>query len=159
MFLDTIDHVLVPLDLSEASRAALTVGLGLGARGGVKVTVLAVVDTTFPYPDIFSFARPDDDYFKTMKETVQGKLAEWLAAKPAGADVEVVVIRGKAKVEIPAFAKECGAKLIIVTTHGEGGFRGAMLGSTTEAVVRTAAVPVLVLPLSDVDHESPLPFA
>lgn len=158
MFLENVDHVLVPLDLSDASRVALREAVAIARSRDAKLTVLTVVDTSFPYPDMFSFARPDDDYFRTMKETVEAKVRDWLA-DAGGVSVDVAVIRGKARVEIPAFAADCGAKLIVVTTHGQSGVRGALLGSTTEAVVRLAKVPVLVLPLGGLDHDSPLPFA
>jgi nucleotide-binding universal stress UspA family protein len=160
MFLETLDHILVPLDLSDASRYALREALGIAARRGSRVTVLTVVDTRFPYPDIFSFARPDEDYFRTWRDTALERIKAWLAEdNTQGVPTEAVVIRGQARREIPAFARESGAQLIVLTTHGAGGVRDSLLGSTTEAVVRTATCPLLVLPLHGVEHDSPLPFA
>lgn len=160
MFLDTIDHILVPLDLSDASRFALREGLSIAARRGSRVTVLTVVDTRFPYPDIFSFAKPDEDYFHTWRDTAIDRIKAWLAEdNTMGVPAEAVVIRGQARREIPAYAREVGANLIVLTTHGAGGVRDTLLGSTTEMVVRTATCPLLILPLRGVEHDSPLPFA
>lgn len=157
MFLEQLDHVLIPLDLSDASRMALREGLAIAASRSSRATLLTVVDTGFPYPDIFSFARPDEEYFRSMRDTVRTKLGEWLAEDNTyGVRTDIVVLRGKAKLEIPAYAEEYGAQLIVLTSHGAGGFRESMLGSTTEGVVRIATCPVLVLPLRGAKHDSPL---
>jgi nucleotide-binding universal stress UspA family protein len=52
---------------------------------------------------------------------------------------------GEAWAEIVAVAKEQGADLIVISTHGRTGFEHALLGSTTEKVVRHAPCPVLVV--------------
>jgi nucleotide-binding universal stress UspA family protein len=43
-------------------------------------------------------------------------------------------------------ARACEAELIVMATHGRHGPMDAVLGSTTERVVRTAGVPVLAVP-------------
>ena len=42
-------------------------------------------------------------------------------------------------------AKKCKADLIVMGTHGRRGFNRMVLGSDAEAVLRTAAVPVLMV--------------
>jgi universal stress protein A len=41
------------------------------------------------------------------------------------------------------YAKEIGADMIIMATHGYSGVKHVMLGSTTEDVLRHAGCPVL----------------
>jgi SAM-dependent methyltransferase len=53
------------------------------------------------------------------------------------------VVVGHAATEIVNSAKESGATLIVMTTHGYSGVKHVLLGSTTEDVVRHAACPVL----------------
>lgn len=43
-------------------------------------------------------------------------------------------------------AHDEGADLLVMGTHGNGGFRQGSLGSTTQAVLRHADLPVLVVP-------------
>jgi nucleotide-binding universal stress UspA family protein len=47
--------------------------------------------------------------------------------------------------EIVRLAKERGADLIVMATHGHGFFTHAFLGSTTDRVLRRASCPVLVV--------------
>ena len=58
---------------------------------------------------------------------------------------------GKAYREIVDVAKENGVDLIIISTHGYTGLSRALLGSTTEQVVRRAGCPVLVV--REIEHD------
>ena len=50
---------------------------------------------------------------------------------------------------IVARAEQIGAQLIVIASHGHGGFRRFLLGSTAERVVRMATVPVLTVHAED----------
>jgi len=52
---------------------------------------------------------------------------------------------GFPKVAIPAYAKEWGADLIMVGSHGHGAVTQALLGSVAQAVLRTAPCPVEIV--------------
>ncbi|WP_228442435.1 universal stress protein [Natrarchaeobaculum sulfurireducens] len=47
------------------------------------------------------------------------------------------------------YAAEIDADLIVLGTYGRRGLSRALLGSTTERVVRTADVPVLAVQMGD----------
>lgn len=140
--------ILIPVDFSEVSIRSLHHGLGLAHAVGAAATVLTVIDTSFPYPDLYSLDDPEHDYFRVMRERALKRIDEWLAAQPdsASVDVETVVLRGRPAATIPAFAEEIGADLMIVARHGSHGLRHALMGHTTENLVRSAPCPVLVLP-------------
>ena len=53
------------------------------------------------------------------------------------------VIIGRASDKIVNYARDCNAAMIVMTTHGYGGVKHMVLGSTTEAVLRHAECPVL----------------
>jgi nucleotide-binding universal stress UspA family protein len=60
--------------------------------------------------------------------------------------VEKVLVRfGRSFHEITEAARNRKADLIIISTHGYTGLKHAVLGSTTERVVRYAPCPVLVV--------------
>lgn len=141
--------ILVPVDFTEVSVGALRHALWLARSCDASLVLLSVVDTSFPYPDLFSFEDPNRDYFKVMRERALERMKEWLeecGEDAAGVAVERVVGRGRPAVEIPAIAEQLGADLMVVARHGAGAFRQAFMGSVVESLVRTAACPVLILP-------------
>jgi nucleotide-binding universal stress UspA family protein len=83
-------------------------------------------------------------------ERLRTESAEWLqdlaATHFAGtaAAVHVVWARSPAAA-IVAQAGELNASLILMPTHGRSGFSHLLTGSVTEAVIRTAGRPVLVV--------------
>jgi nucleotide-binding universal stress UspA family protein len=58
---------------------------------------------------------------------------------------EVLLRTGDARDQILQAAKELGADMIVMGTHGRRGVRRALLGSVTESVVRSADCPVLTV--------------
>ena len=51
--------------------------------------------------------------------------------------------------ELVAAARETGADLIAMTTHGRSGFGRLLFGSVAEAVLRQAEIPVLMMRLTE----------
>jgi len=140
--------ILIPVDFSDASARSLSHGLQVAHENRASVVALFVVDTSFPYPDLFSFEDPAGDYFRVMRDRAQKRIDEWLAELPpvGSVPVETVIGRGRAATEIVEIAEQIAADLIVVARHAQSGFRHAIMGSTTEAVIRSAPCPVLVLP-------------
>ena len=68
-----------------------------------------------------------------------------LAGEELGGDVECIVVAGTPHLEIVRLAEERKLDLIVMATHGRGFFAHALIGSTTERVLRHAPCPVLVV--------------
>jgi nucleotide-binding universal stress UspA family protein len=66
---------------------------------------------------------------------------------------QVLMKTGDARDMIDEAAKELGADLIVMGTHGRRGFSRALLGSVAETVVRTAPCPVLTIRPHPGKHE------
>jgi len=79
-------------------------------------------------------------------ETKIGKQVEEL--RSAGVDARFVIETGNRDTAtlIAEAADEVDADLIVVATHGHGGFTAALMGSTARALCHTAGRPVLVVP-------------
>jgi nucleotide-binding universal stress UspA family protein len=77
-----------------------------------------------------------------------GKQVEEL--RTAGIDARLVIRTGTKDVAklIAEAADEVDADLIVVATHGHGGFKAAIIGSVARALTHTAGRPVLVVPPS-----------
>jgi nucleotide-binding universal stress UspA family protein len=62
--------------------------------------------------------------------------------------LRTVVAVGAPADEILKAARRPAADLIVIGTRGKGGVAGLLLGSTSEAVLRRARIPVLAVPQS-----------
>ena len=70
--------------------------------------------------------------------------------KVAGGDVAGAHLRmGEADLEIVGLAKKLGADLIVMGCRGRRGIRRAIGGSVSDAVIRRAPCPVLVVPSNE----------
>jgi nucleotide-binding universal stress UspA family protein len=59
-------------------------------------------------------------------------------------EVRTEILRGGPGPAVCAFAEEVSASVIIVGTHGRGGFKRALLGSVSDYIARNAPCSVLV---------------
>ena len=75
------------------------------------------------------------------------KALDALAARKRGTATigQILLKTGDARDSINQTAKEIGADLIVMGTHGRRGVTRALLGSVAETVVRTAPCPVLTI--------------
>ncbi len=76
---------------------------------------------------------------------IEGQVAE---LRELGLPAELKIVNGTHEVPvlIAEAAKELEAGLIVVGTHGWGGFRSAVLGSVARGLLHTAWCPVLSVP-------------
>lgn len=65
---------------------------------------------------------------------------------PDGLDLEARLVEGHPVEALLGVASEVGADLLVVGSRGRGGFRGLLLGSTSQEVVTNATCPVVVVP-------------
>jgi nucleotide-binding universal stress UspA family protein len=138
------DAVLLATDGSTPASRALDRAVALAVETGATLYVLSVVDTADL--DLFSGADTDavDDLFRGAARSAVSDAGA--RAEAAGVDVARAVRVGVPHREICAYADEVGADVIVVGTHGRTGLSRALLGSVAARIVRTAPVPVLVVP-------------
>jgi nucleotide-binding universal stress UspA family protein len=137
--------VLCPIDFSEPSRASLSYAAAIANHFGATLTILTVDDPLLAEAAKYSQSLP------TPAEATEHELrrfcADVLTTSSAGASKTVYrVVVGKPAQEILRVAKEVGAELIVMGSHGRSGARKLFFGSTTERVLRETTVPVLVTP-------------
>jgi universal stress protein A len=150
----TVRSVLCPVDFSEPSRQALTWASAIATRRGAELRVLAVVD-----PLLAQAAKTRFGSDLAGSET-ESALRDFVAAtlppgKAERAHPRLDVRVGEAAAAILQASGDDGTDLIVMGTHGLGGFRKLVLGSTTERVLRgtrraVLAVPKGVAPAADV---------
>ncbi|MBZ5587179.1 MAG: universal stress protein [Acidobacteriia bacterium] len=149
-------RILVPVDFTDLTPRPLRLALGLaGTAVGTRVTLLSVVDDSFPNPDILSFQLPWADYHRHLRDEARSRMERLKAEVGGGREVEVCVVRGHPARAIVSFAEEEGCDLIVMATHGTRGLQHALLGSVTDKVIRQVNCPVLVVRLHDPEATFP----
>ena len=138
------ERVLVALDDSEPSDAAAQLALELPPEDRRSLVFVSVADIDSVIgPRGYYHAASIREILRERAEAVVDRALESAAAK--GVEARGRVVEGTTWEAILALAGEEQADLIVVGSHGRRGLQRFFLGSVAEHVVRTAAVPVLVV--------------
>lgn len=132
--------VLVPVDFSPESLAAVSTALEIAASPG-GVHVVHVLAELSPAEPILLWEAYESG---KRREAALMELAKRLteAGLPA---LKCHVFIGDPGQEIAAFAERLHADLIVLPSHGRTGIRRLLIGSVAERVIRLAPCPVLVM--------------
>ena len=136
-----IQTILHPTDFSQGSDPAFRLACSLARDHGSRVVVLYVrAPATVAYGELGPIV-PDPVW---TPADVKAALAALHLPDP-GVEAEYRVNEGEPAAEIIRLARELGANLIAMGTHGRSGLGRILLGSVAEAVLRRAPCPVLTL--------------
>jgi universal stress protein A len=141
----TARSILCPVDFSEQSRQALLWASTIAQHRGGEVTVLSVVEPLLAQAAGIrlgvDLARADVE--PALREFVETTLPEHVRQ---ASHVRTEVTLGDPAEGIIETARRRNVELIVMGTHGLGGVRKLLLGSTTEQVLRRTEWPVLAVP-------------
>jgi nucleotide-binding universal stress UspA family protein len=145
-----LKQILVPVDFSNCSYAALRRAAELARSTGAKIDLLHVWEVTAQLPPDMIFddhAPPGQILSHAILTHAQRHLDELVKqAKAEGTEIrETRLVRGATAHTIVEIAEKDGYDLIAMGTHGRSGFERLLLGSITEKVVRRSTVPVLTV--------------
>lgn len=135
------DDILVPTDGSAEAATATEHAIELARALDATVHALYVIDLpgSVRAPSIREDEVTMRREYREYGETVTEEVAD--TASEVGVDAVGVVRTGSVHEEITDYAEDRGMDLVVMGTAYRGKF-GAILGGTTERVVRTATVPV-----------------
>lgn len=147
-------RIVVPLDGSNTAEGALPVAERLAATLHGQLVLVQAVPPTDPAltPDGMAVALFHEEAgarlvaARAYLEQVAGRLGP--TASPAAREARI----GDAAATIDAIARERGAALVVMVTHGRTGFDRVLLGSVAEALVRAGSTPLLLVRAG---HEAP----
>ncbi|MEW6429797.1 MAG: universal stress protein [Thermodesulfobacteriota bacterium] len=133
-------NILVATDGSDASRDAVELAIDIAGERGGKLKVVSVVYSN----DEFLALAPE------MVDELIGKarvVAEEVAAAAAarGVAAEAIVREGEPYRAITDLAREIGADLLVMGSHGRKGLNRLLMGSVTGRTIGYASCPVLVV--------------
>jgi universal stress protein A len=137
--------ILVPVDFSPRSQELLQFAIRFAKQNHGRLILVHVVEPVFfmgdaGYPGLTPLPVTDDN----TKGAITG-LKKLQSTMPTALKTDIHVRVGRPHIEITNAAKELGADLIIISTHGYTGLSHVMMGSTAEHVIRYASCPVLTV--------------
>lgn len=138
-------RALVALDGSPVAETVMPFILEIAGPLDMEVVLLRVIQ---PHPPVvIEASRHVEVEDVEARQTDAVEYLAPLAAELRGKAVRVTtqVRRGDPTEEILAGAREVGADLIAMSTHGRGGLGRIIFGSVAQAVLRHAEVPVFLL--------------
>lgn len=142
----TLKRLLVPVDFSDAARAALAFAIDLASALGASVDVLHVVDLPGPPPFASEGYVPvPEEYRARVELDVRNRLAEWLRSTGSTVTMSPHVAGGKPSVEIVRYARAHHADLIVMGLHGGARIPQWLMGRVAERVSRSAPCPVVTV--------------
>ena len=146
--------ILVPLDGSALAERALPIACDIARRSGGAVHLvrahvpIAVVGATAEGAIFSQDMLAADDALRQRATQYVGQVATRVAAE-WGLRVEPIAEDGSPAGLVTDVAERISADLIVMTTHGAGGFTPDWLGSVADSVIRHSHRPVLALPEND----------
>lgn len=143
----TIRQILVPVDFSEHSSAALDYAAGLARMAGASVDVLHVWQVPIFEPPGPLVPEAATSLWEAARRNAEQAVETFRAAASKRG---IAVRSSKAVAGTPAnaivdVAESGGYDLIVIGTHGRTGISRALIGSVAERVVRHAHCPVLAV--------------
>ena len=138
-----VRRILVPVDFSDASRAAVRHANALAQTYGAEIDLLHVVEQVV-YPSAYGV---EPAYFPTQEvlARVERTLGEMAREGLDPEHVSVSAVVGYAPMSILDHADEHDIDLIVIATHGRSGLDRMLLGSVAERVLRRAPTPVFIV--------------
>ena len=137
---DRISPILLGIDGSPASEAATALAFDEASRRQVELVALHAWSDVGVFPVLGMYWQ---EYEDEGHEVLGERLAGWQEQYPD------VVVQRRIVCDRPArwlIDESQQAQLVVVGSHGRGGFPGMLLGSVSTAVAESAKAPVIVVP-------------
>jgi nucleotide-binding universal stress UspA family protein len=135
-----IQRVVCPTDFSKFSRRALQKAIALAQCYEAPITALHVL----PPPGTGELAAGPGPII--LEQTYRQDLNDFVGpARAEGVPTETLLLRGSTAKQIVECAGARPGDLLVMGTHGRGGFQRWILGSVAETVLRRARCPVMTV--------------
>ena len=141
-----MERIVVGIDGSEGSRAALRWAIAEAAIRGAKVEAVSAFHVPYAAGTPMVPLMLDPEQFaEPARALVAKELAEVAdQAATLTEPISPLVIEGPASVVLIEAGRD--ASMIVVGARGHGGLSGMLLGSVSRQVTEHATVPVVVVP-------------
>lgn len=153
-------QILVPLDGSKLSEKAIPHAQGLARPVRAKVHLINVF-TSHPSGgsplgggiEANQSVSNTAEIARQLHEALISETQEYLEHKAKqltddGIETQIEITEGSPHDHIIDYARQHSIDLIVMASHGHGGIKRLLTGSTTDKVIRSGEIPVLVVPSS-----------
>ncbi len=151
------DRILVPLDGSKLAEVALDHASELARRFKSRLVVLRVVSPVEPGSSLGAALLDSEGEEPPVRidlgqsDTEVKVAAEYLETLRGNLEADGIsttarVLEGEAVAAILQEAEAAGVSLIVMSTHGHGGFKHAEVGSVAGKVLQGSRVPLHIVP-------------
>jgi len=147
-----IRRVMVPIDYSDNSKAALAYGAELALGFGASLDIVHVWDRPTYLTDAVMVQRPGEAHKpigELIRENAERDMTEFLSEVnlPTTLSISRRLVSGEPASALLAELKKGEHDLVVLSTHGRTGLAHLLLGSIAEKLVRLSPVPVLTVPV------------
>lgn len=137
-------RVLVPLDGSDLAEAALEPIAALADQLQAEIILLQVIEPPhYAYAEGYAYVTFDPESERAEAQRYLQGVADRLRA--GGRNIQIETVIGYAASAIANAARDLGADLIAMASHGRGGLTRFVLGSVATGTLQRTSVPLLVL--------------
>ncbi len=153
-----MQKILIPTDFSDCAVNAKDAALAVAERNGAELHFLHSVNTPVDWREFEAYTRRGaipftgasqaelHSDFNVAVEAIESKMGELIEeAKEKKLSAQKHVVYNYDYNDIVKWARDEEMDLIVMGSHGAGGWNELFVGSITQRVVRTSDIPVLVV--------------
>jgi len=137
--------ILVPVDFSAPSEAALRYALKLAAASSAELHVCHIIPVPHVLDVLYERGLEPQESVKHIEQKAHQRINELVHSAGALLKFHLHCSEGEARDRVLEWAEKLKADLLVMGTHGRQGAERFFMGSVAEAVVRRASCPVLTL--------------
>ena len=142
-----VKRILVPIDFSDCSRAALQYAVTLAQPLNASLVLLYVAETSPAGSEFCASQLPELE--ADLRRMAQKQFAKFRKDIPKGMANQALIRAGGSEAEILDVAVKLKADLIVMATHSKRSQPG-QIGTTAGRVASMAPCPVLLVPVKEV---------
>jgi nucleotide-binding universal stress UspA family protein len=138
--------IVVLLDGSELAEQAVPVAAALAERADADLVLVHVHAPTAVDPIYVEGLPVIDERMRSLRRRHEQAYLDGARERlAAGARASTVLLEGRVAPAVATYAGERAVQLLVLTTHGRGGFERAWLGSVADELTRISPGPLLLI--------------
>jgi nucleotide-binding universal stress UspA family protein len=139
--------VLLPLDGSQFAEHAIAWAGAIARKARARLRLVLVHQPPFPPPLDRSSVRLYTKIELAVRKSEREYLRRVATRIKKGGAIQFATahLSGSPAPALADYAREVGADLVVMTTHGRGGLQRVWLGSVADQLVRSLDIPVLLV--------------